>query len=161
MDVITHINERPIRDADQLILEINELLAGTPVRLAVQRGGRNVTFSVALAKYPVSGRKIVTRREPSWRGIRTDYATAVDYQEQLRLGNIDLDGCVRISDVEKESPAWRQGLRAGMYVSHVENRRVCRPQDFRTAVAGRDGPVRLRLTLPSDQRPVRSVPPEA
>lgn len=159
MDLITAINGRAIHDADQLVLQVNELLAGTPARLAIERSGRKVEMTVALAKYPVAQGAIVTQRRPTWRGLRTDYATAVDYQKQLREGAIDVRGCVLLAEVAAGSPAWRQGFRAGMYVSHVEAARVRTPQEFRLAVAGRRGPVRLTLTLPADERPVRTIPP--
>jgi S1-C subfamily serine protease len=93
-----------------------------------------------------------------------DYPTALrpsDYQQQFRQGRVDRKGCVVISEVEEHSPAWQGGLRRNMFISHVEKRRVTTPQGFRQTVAGKRGPVRVRLTLPSEQQPVRTIEPEA
>ena len=61
----------------------------------------------------------------------------------------------------QDSVAWKEGLRPDMMISHVGNKRVATPKDFQEAVANKSGPVKFRLTLPADDRPVRTIEPDA
>jgi S1-C subfamily serine protease len=101
---------------------------------------------VPLSKYPVKGRKIVTVRPEAWRGIRVDYPSGfVDADQPARSGLAFFDDGVVVTDVEEKTPAAEAGLKRGMIVSHVDRTPVRTPQDFERAVAGRAGPVQLRL----------------
>ena len=71
---------------------------------------------------------------------------------------VDREGCVAVLDVERDSPAWKAGLRRGEYISHVGPRRVDSPQAFYAAVAQERGPVRLQLTTGSGAESIRVVP---
>jgi S1-C subfamily serine protease len=160
-DVITHVNGRAIHDRDGLMLQVGKLPVEALVHLTVERRGLVVPVNVELSKYPVTGKKIVTTPAPSWRGMRVDFFTADhELKEHVREGKIDPRGCVLITDVDEYSPAWDQGLRPNMAISHVGNVRVNSPKDFQAAVAGKNGPVKVRLVVPSGDHPVRSIPPE-
>jgi len=160
-DVITHVDGQPIGDPDELILKISLRPVEAKVRLRYERGEQANEVTVRLAKYPVEGRKIVTNAPPTWRGLSVDYATAAPEFQRLALeGRVDPQGSVVVTDVVEDSPAWKEGLRPNMFISHVEGDRVRRPDEFRRAVTGHDGPVRLRLTLPDEQHPERRIPPE-
>ncbi len=161
-DFITHIDGQAVEDADALMLKIGQLPAASMIGLRFRRRDRVRDVRVRLAKFPVEGPKFVTKRRPSWRGLHVDYATAVgneEYMHHLRRREIDPEGCILITQVDEQSPAWRKGLRPKMFISHVENRRVTDPSEFLQAVAGRQGDVRLRLTLPPDKEPVRTIGP--
>jgi serine protease Do len=161
-DVITHVDDQPVFGRDGLMLQVGKQPAGEVVRLRYVRNERVGEVEVELAKNAVSDGMIATQKPPAWRGLRVDYTTALSqYVEHLRLGDVDPQGCVAISDVEEGSPAWQQGLRPRMFISHVNDTRVRRPSDFREAVTGQGGPVRLRLTTAADDQPVRVIPPEA
>jgi S1-C subfamily serine protease len=113
-----------------------------------------------LSKNLVWGRKIITTPAPSWRGIRVDYVTASrEFQEWVRQRRVDMDAAVLITEVEENSPAWAEGLRPNMMISHVGSKSVSTPKDFYQAIGGQDGPVRVRLALPADDNPVRTIPP--
>ena len=115
------------------------------------RGGHSATTQVILSKLAVPGNKIVTDRPPNWRGIRVDYAlafNAVTLAEQSATGAIDPEGCVAVADVVQDSPAWQAGVRSGMFISHVGDRRVTTPDEFRKAVENANEKVSLRLTQP-------------
>ncbi len=162
-DLITQVNDVPVREADDLLLQIGKLPPEASARLTVQRDGRIETVIIPeLAKYFVSRKKVITNEPPAWRGIRVDYVTASPKLKELsdqRL--IDPQGSVMITDVEYESPAWNEGLRPDMMVSHVGSERVTTPKEFRQAVANQTGPVQLRLSPPPDGRAERTVPPDA
>jgi serine protease Do len=88
--------------------------------------------------------------------MRVDYATASPrFREVARL--VDPVGCVAVVDVDRDSPAWKAGLRNGVFVSHVGKQRVSTPQQFREAVEKEMGEAALRITVAGDGDPVRRV----
>lgn len=158
-DILTAVDGTPVYDADGLYLEVGKLPVESVVQLAILRDGRPRQVDVTLSKYPVRGRKVVTAPPPTWRGLRVDYPTAWLDGARHRPRPAAFDEGVVVAEVEEHSPAWHAGLRAGTLVSHVEKTAVRTPAQFHAAVAGRFGPVALRL--PDDlQRPLRTVPPE-
>lgn len=163
-DVITHVNGEEVFEADHLVLQVGKLPVDAVVRLTVQRDGRVLPVLVELTKNWVPGKKIVTTLPPAWRGLRVDYATASrQFQEQLRQDrSIETDGCVVVSDVEQNSPAWKEGLRPDMFISHVAGTRVGSPKQFRAAIAGKDGPVEVKVLSPEGGQPAtHTIPPSA
>ena len=57
--------------------------------------------------------------------MRVDYVTVIaNLQSGRRAGRIDPQGSVLITEVDEGSPAWNEGLRPDMMISHVGNR-VC------------------------------------
>jgi serine protease Do len=161
-DVITHVDGEPIYDPDQLMLNIGKMPAGAQVRLTLDRGdGRIQPAVVELSKFPVSGNKIVTNRPAAWRGLRVDYVTASrEFTNWAAQGQIDPQGSVVIIEVDQDSPAWKEGLRPDMMITHVSNNRVANPKEFSAAVSGKTGPIQLRLNLPASDRRVRTILPE-
>ncbi|MBN1853251.1 MAG: trypsin-like peptidase domain-containing protein [Pirellulales bacterium] len=158
-DIVTHVNDSPVADADDLIFQVGCLEPNTKTTIRIYRGRRSQEVPVVLSKSPVKWQPIVTNPPPPWRGLRVDYSTAVEnYDHAARTGLIDERGCVAIRDVEENSRAWRAGLRAGMFISHVQGNRVRQPEDFRSATAHLKGAVTIRLTLPENQQPERIVP---
>ncbi|HEX3726775.1 MAG TPA: trypsin-like peptidase domain-containing protein [Pirellulales bacterium] len=162
-DLITHIDDQPIFERDDLMLHIGKLAADASVRLTVERDGSPRVVTVQeLSKYPLTGRKIVSNPVLPWRGLRVDYVTASrDFQLWVVQRRLDLQGSVVITEVEENSPAWQEGLRPNMMISHVGSKRVTTPKAFQEAVAGQVGPVKLRLTLPANDQPVRTILPLA
>ena len=66
-----------------------------------------------------------------------------------------------ITAVDENSPAWNEGLRADMMISHVGGNRVSTPRDFDAQVAGAAGPVKLKLSDRVNKNPEHVIPPEA
>ena len=145
-DVITHVNEHPIRDADSLILEVGGQPVESRVRLTVLRERRPHRVEVKLAKFPVRGTKVVASPPPLWRGLQVDYPTA-SMEELHKVRNTELlkDGGVLITEVHRDSPAWEAKLQPGMFIAEVGGRKVASPREFRTAILGKNGPVALRI----------------
>jgi S1-C subfamily serine protease len=146
-DVITHLDGEAVQDADALILNVSKRPVESRVRVSVLRDNRQQKIDVELGKAHVPGRKIVTVTPALWRGVHVDYSTAVPSDEMRRVRRTDLlrDGCVLITQVEKESPAWQAQLQPGMFVTHVAGTKVRTPKEFRTAILGKDGPVELTV----------------
>jgi S1-C subfamily serine protease len=162
-DLITAVNDVPVKQADDLLLQVGKLPPEASVRLTVERDGRVETVIIPeLAKYYVPRKKVVTNKPPAWRGLRVDYVTASPRLKELSdQQRIDPKGSVLITEVDPESPAWKEGLRPDMMVSHVGAQRVTTPGEFREAVSNQTGPVQLRLNLPETDRPERTIPPDA
>jgi serine protease Do len=144
-----------------LIRLVSALPAESPVRLQVQRDNRmnkSLNIDVVLSKkYQESARESFAEQQASaWRGMRVEYATATPMFREL-IRQIDPQGCVAVLDVERDSPAWKAGLRGGQFVSHVDDTRVNTPQEFFSAVENLDADVALRVTLSPDGELVRHV----
>jgi len=159
-DIVTAVGNRPIHEADSLVLEVGKLPVESVARLDIIREGRRRSLEVVLAKYPVRGRKIVTTPVPAWRGMRIDYPTAVvDSEDRVRSRMVFYDDGVIVTDVQQGTPAWEAGLRRGMRISRVGRTPVRTPKQFRAAVAGRRGPMQIRLA--DDEDPLRTVAPSS
>lgn len=158
-DLVVSVNGRPIRESDDLMREVGRLPVESTARIGVERDDRPRAIRVALAKYPVRGRKIVTAPEPQWRGLRVDYSTtaaAYAAPAQGLAADMFADGVVA-SDVEEGSPAWKAGLRPGMIISHVDGTPVLTPAEFHRAVSRSDGSVPLRMAAPEPGEPSTRV----
>lgn len=178
-DIISHVNGQPIYDADGLQLQIGKLPVEAMAHLTVERpvlsingtrSWKTVPVNVELTKYPVEGKKVVTAPSPSWRGIRVDYATAKrQFVEaggaMMRRGQFPIgelhgsESYVLVTEVDRQSGAWKEGLRPDMFVTHVENDRVRNPKEFRAAVAGKTGPLKLRVISPVESKATIKIIP--
>ncbi len=152
-DVVTAVNDTPLHESDDLVLEVGRLPVEAVARFSVLRGRKSRTLSVTLAKYPVQGRKIVTTPGPSWRGMRVDYTTAVADPDR----RAPFDVGVIVVQLDQSGPAWQAGLRRGMLISHVGRVPVRTPREFYTQVAGKSGPVQLRMA--DDDATILTVAP--
>ncbi len=157
-DLILAVNGLPVRDSDELVRQISKFPLEAAVKLAVRRGERKLDLEVPLTKYRVRGKRIVTAADPAWRGMRVDYATAVqDVYAFSSAAGVPLGEALAVTDVERGTPAWDAGLRPGMLVSHVERSAVRTPKEFRAAVAKKTGPVALRVAGESGEPVERTV----
>ncbi|HTM53594.1 MAG TPA: PDZ domain-containing protein, partial [Pirellulales bacterium] len=151
-----------VHDHDALLLHVGKLAPEAGAMLTVERDGRVMPIAIReLSKFFVPGRKIVTSEPPAWRGLAVDYVTASEHFREWTLQRrLDPQGSVWIKAVQPDSPAWREGLRPDMLITHVGSQRVTTPAEFRQAVANQEGPIKLRLALPAAQKPVRTIEPE-
>lgn len=150
-DVITAVGEIAVTDADTLVVAINSVPAGAPVKLTIVRDGKTIERTVTLAKLRLRSQVIATNRPPPWRGLRVDYASTLAnstfapelIEAMARRG-------VAVSEVEKGSEAERAGLRKDQIITRVDGKPVPNPREFARVIAGLQGPVRLE----TDQGPV-------
>lgn len=139
-DVITHVEGRPVYDADGLVLEVARRPADAEIRLTVLRRGAGQPQQVPLklAKARVSGERVVTAPRPAWRGLQVDFATAL-----LAAGELPAEPAVVVAAVEPESAAARAGLQAGQAIRTINGRAIGTPAEFRAAVEDVEGAVTL------------------
>jgi serine protease Do len=164
-DLITRVDGEEVIDDLQLIRRLSAMPAETQIVLSLLRGdldgrpGRALTAKVRLSKKRVEGPRLAYASviDPAWRGMRVDYATAAPtFWEQSR--DLDPIGCVGVVQVERDSLAWKAGLRPGDFISLVGNSRVSSPRQFEAAVASAVGPVTLKLTAVESGSDLRTVP---
>lgn len=159
-DVITAVDGQPVHDADSLVLEVGRLPVESVVHLSVLRDGRKHELDVKLGKYPVRGKQIVTVRPEPWRGLRIDYPTVLVADDRRPVpASAYFEDAVVVTEVLKDSPAWAAGIRPGMFISHVGGQSVRTPSQFRDAVAGQSGPIRIRLA--EQENPLRTIAPDS
>lgn len=169
-DRLVQIDGQPIDSVADLQLLVGGLPPSMPVSVGLVRSGRRLDLSLALTKYHVRGEKVITSGKRSWRGLQVDYSTAAnltDLRAAATQSLIDPEGCVLVANVEPGSAADAAGVRPGMFVSHVGDRRVTTPDEFYAAVEGAEETVQLRFTddagrTEQEEREVEAaVPPAA
>jgi len=143
-DVVLDVNGRRVTGRYDLMRMIGELGPGTIARLRVWRG-RERSLQVSLGKWPVFDEDgiIATRpRHRSWRGLLVDYSTArskfVPFPYQYHQAVVALR-------VTPRSSADRSELKAGDFITHVNNTAVRTPDEFYRAVKTLRGNVTLIL----------------
>jgi serine protease Do len=150
-DVLTRVGDQPVDDIDDVQLAVSTLSPGTATTVAYVRGDRSATTKLTLAKLGVAGKVIATVRPDAWRGLRVDYATALDgpaLAQAITSGALDPEGCVLVTEVELDSIAWKAGARPGMFISHVAGKRVATPEDFRAAAKNVGKELECQFTQP-------------
>ena len=148
-DVVVAINDQPVQNTLDLMRDVALLGPQVKARLRAWRPREKqyVTKTVLLGKWPVRNESDLVAtafRNPEWRGIRVDYSTA--RAKYLRGGGtVQFEDAVVVITVEQE----QQGLRIqpGDFITHVGEKRVRTPGDFKNAVRGLgDEPVTVRTT---------------
>lgn len=158
-DVITHVNRQRIYDRDMLMLELGGQAVESNIHITVERGaefgqhGRVVHTTAKLTKkhIPSSRPAFSQIEDPLWRGMRVDYFSTLP-SEALNRAVQDVrrpegvpNGVLAAVDVQRDSPAWRAGLRPGSLFTHVDDKRVTTPKEFFSLVATKNGDVRLTI----------------
>ncbi|MDX1946616.1 MAG: trypsin-like peptidase domain-containing protein [Pirellulaceae bacterium] len=166
-DLITHVDQVPVGDDIELIRQVSGKPAESLVSLTLERGGTPAKPGKRSdVKVTLSKRRLESARPPvaevaasTWRGLKVEYATACPtFREQSR--DLDPAGSVGVVEVERDSLAWKAGLRPGDFLSHVGKTRVTTPAQFREAVANLAGEVALKLTAVEPEQATRLVPAE-
>lgn len=76
-DVILKINNKPIREYDDLFLHIASALAGSEIEVEAMRNGQVRKVVVTLAKFSHPLTSIASNRGPSVHGLRVDYTSVL------------------------------------------------------------------------------------
>jgi S1-C subfamily serine protease len=151
-DLITQIGGAAISTSDELMLAVSKHPPLAMLQIGLLRDKRDESVQVELSKAVPHGEQIVTAPVAHWRGMQIDFATAVEaYSDFVRQEGVDLRGCVAVRHVEPHSPAWRAGLRAGNFISHINQLPVDSPSEFHSVADRQSGDVTVRIALPHDE----------
>jgi serine protease Do len=164
-DIVSHIDGKPLFDESDLFRHIGVLQPGTITSMRVVRGDISDP-NVSVLEIPVTLTKkyvntirqpISTAIAPAWRGLRVDYATAsASFSEMVERPPAD---SLYVAKVLPESAAWKSGLRAGDFITHVGDAKVTTPDELIAAVQDAIGEVLLHATKNGSDTIVRTVSP--
>ena len=151
-DRILAVNNVPVNENDDLILEINRALAGSTVRLEIQRRfGSKETVPVTVAKYNPSWTIIASEKHPFVRGLRVDYTSILaqrGWQREVPPG-------VLVRDVEKGSQAESARLQDAI-ILRVDGEEVHTPAEFYERMR-KNGSVELTLASGDEHNQTQRV----
>lgn len=143
-DEIVAVGETPVTDSESLVVAINAVPAGEPVKIKLKRHDQPLERTVRLAKLKLNGQVIATNRPDPWRGLRVDFTSTLG-MTTFTTGLLEAmarEG-VAVTEVETGSEAEKTGVKPGQVISRVDGQPVRNPREFAKAVAGRKGPVKL------------------
>ena len=158
-DVLIEVNGQPIREVEDIFLNVGMHLAGERVSLRVRRpDGRERGIEVTLAKLLVPGKHIASSLggRPYFRGVRVDHSSLL-VQQLPRWPHIP-DG-VLITDVQPSTAADRASLKTGDVITHVRRTPVRTPAEFYRAVTDAPGSIELTV-LNAQQEPIQVTLPK-
>ena len=143
-DLVTAVNGAPIRDNDDLYLQIGIALAGGTARIEAVGAvdGRPKTCTAVLAKSFTPGKAIASHRPPARGGLRVDYVSILSQ----RIGLARLPQGVAVREVLPDSPADKARLQTDYIITQVNGRPVTTPAEYYDAMAKTAGPVELTVT---------------
>jgi S1-C subfamily serine protease len=138
-DVVTVIDGNPVRQQDDLFLNIAAALAGSKVEIKVLRNGSPVTFTPTLGKARPTGRfaegAIAANRPKPVHGLRVDYTSTLSIDTNPPEG-------VLVAQLEPGSPAEKQFKRdvdrgARLIITAVDGQPVTTPAKFYQLAGGK------------------------
>ncbi|MEZ6086652.1 MAG: PDZ domain-containing protein [Pirellulaceae bacterium] len=152
-DLITQVDDQPLDDAAGLFREMSRRPANSQVRLTRTTGNpitnsmQEDVVSVQLGKKYLALSKPGYSRfpEPTWRGMRVDYGTAIPPAQMLGFSRPGTILPVAIISVDPDTPAWEAGLRPGQFVEKVDATPVLGPEMFHRLVNAADGAVEITI----------------
>jgi serine protease Do len=138
---ITAINGNPVRDNDDLYLQIGLCLAGGTASVETTGLNGRRTVHVKMAKSYTPGKAIASHRPAPRGGMRVDYPSILG--QRLRLQRIPMG--VAIREVVPGGAADKARLKVDAVITHVDGRAVTTPAEFYDAMTKAVGPVELTV----------------
>jgi len=135
-DVITKVNDQPVKDARELARTIGGMAPGTTVKLDVLHKGQDKVLSMTLGELPnAKTAKADTDKED---GARADRGTKVPnlgltLAPANSVAGAGKDGVV-VTDVDPNSPSAERGFKEGDVILEVGGKLVTTPGEVREAV---------------------------
>jgi serine protease Do len=139
-DVIVSLNDKPVRDGDELVAKVADMQIGALALLTVDRNGKKIDYKV-----PIEERTEVWRgefqsdeKQPDTAGSKDSAATTVKFgiiitrlldKERQELGIEDKSG-VRVVSVDPGSFAEDIGMQSGDVIISINRQDVSSPADL-------------------------------
>ena len=128
-DVVVGLNGRPVRGAAELRARLGVVPVGDTVELQIQRGGEKRTIKAQVG--PI--------QSGATGGAAMQELAGAAFQDVEKGGLPGPNRAVLVTAVKPESPAFRQGLRAGDLIVGVNGRRVSSIQELAKTLKARGG----------------------
>jgi serine protease Do len=147
-DVVVAIDGKPVRNSNDLVLQVGGCLAGQTLKFKVVRRKGEADVTVKLGKYPIAGPIIATNGRPTFGGLKVDYLSLlVDEMSSnlFDLGSSMPPGGVLVTEVEPSSPADAQGISPKSVIVSVNGKSVDSPDEFIRLAQSAKGPVKLEI----------------
>jgi len=136
-DVVVAVNDRPIRSSGEMRNRIGLTPVGEEVSMTVLRGGDQVRVRARVGELyqatSVSGQAV-----PQLAGLKV-----AEIQSGMPMYG-EIEGVV-VASADRESPAFRNGLRAGDVILGVNRYRVRSVKQFTEALRAAERPLNLTL----------------
>lgn len=153
-DFITAVDGKEVVNTNELRNRIADTAPGAEVKLTIYRGGKQMTVAVKVGAQPakMAGAPATETKSPASKeyglevqNMTKDLAAKMNFPE-------DTKGVV-VTDVDADSDAYEQGIRVGMLIDQVNEKKVNNVEEFAEAVgAVKDKSVRLRVATPEGKR---------
>ena len=143
-DVIVTLNDRAVREGDDLLNLVTALEPGDRGQIRLMRGGRTIELAVRTSRRPDSDKQV----GKSWPGMSVVEVTD-DLRRRFALS--PKSGDVVIGRVIGDSPAAAAGFRSGDMIEAVNGTRVRTLAEFYVALNGPQDEVVLRIRRGEDQ----------
>jgi serine protease Do len=147
-DVVVAIDGKPVRNSNDLVLQVGGCLAGQTLKFKVVRRKGEADVTVKLGKYPIAGPIIATNGRPTFGGLKVDYLSLlVDEMSSnlFDLGSSMPPGGVLVTEVEPSSPADAQGISPKSVIVSVNGKSVDSSDEFIRLAQSAKGPVKLEI----------------
>jgi predicted metalloprotease with PDZ domain len=141
-DIILYFNGEKIRRPANLVDAVRDCTAGDKVAVKLSRGGKEKTVNVTLDKYKPrlawvgkdGNRNFFNLAGGAYLGVRM-----LDLNEDLAAYfDVKEDGGALITQVEKDSPAEKAGLKAGDVITSVNGENIKEPGDVGNIISELD-----------------------
>jgi serine protease Do len=155
-DIITKVNGKVVDDVQELRNAIAQMAPGTDVTMTVFRAGKTSDMTIKLGEQPEN---VAAVRGGEGGGKATPQETSALESLGLRVTNltpeiaqkqgVDVKNGVIISDVSRNSPSAKEGLRRGDVITEVGNTQVKNVDDLNAAIKKEDLKKGVRLYVTS------------
>ncbi len=136
-DIVLKVDNKPVRSSSDVKNHVGLLRIGEEVKFEILRDGRRKTIEVKIAAPDGdTGRPVAVNQ-------RLQGMTLGELESNHPLYG-QVEGVV-IAVVERGSPAWRSGLRAGDVITSVNHTQVKSVKEFLDEVNGKDETLLLRI----------------
>jgi serine protease Do len=134
-DIITSVNDQPVKDSRDLARKIAGIPPGTPIKLGTLRNGQPKILNVTLGELPNTPARAESRQQPSDRpnAPSEDANLGLSLAPARKVAGAGSQGVV-VTQVDPMGHAADSGLEAGDVILEVGGKPVSTPADVRNAV---------------------------
>jgi serine protease Do len=144
-DVISKLDDKPVKDFRDLVRTIREHKPGDKVKFEVMRDGKAETLNVTLGERPSGGEPAANpqRERNAFLGVQ---AERLSPELKQKFGFTADKGAV-VMNVLPDSPAGKAGVKQGDVIVIVDGKAVADPEELRVAVRAAGAGKEVKVTI--------------